>query len=334
MGHFSPAMPYSYEDLLGHGFDFHFERDAKPYIRYYQVHEMFGEDSPFIQKTFLNTNELDIYTMKPEFATQKAVSAWFDSHSSDFAGFHCVHTAADLCSGVMALISEVLFLEDPKQTGKFHPRISAQFTYAYKALPYDQQCAFNRLYDDFYYRRHNQFWQDKAMQKLPELISATNMLTCAEDLGMVPACVPYVLGTLRILSLEVQRMPKDPHIHIGNPAWYPYLSVCTTGSHDTSSLRGWLEETNGGSAPTPAQCENIVREHVHSPSMLTILPLQDWMSIDASSTFGDPKSERINIPAEVPHYWRFRMPVTLAELSANARLNTKISALISDSGRA
>ena len=329
MGHFNPAMPYSYEDLLGYGFDFHFERDARPFIRYYQLHEMFGDDTLLIQNTFLDSNEPDVFTLKPEFRTQKAIAEWFAEHKKLTAK----HSASDLCDGVISLVSEVLFLEDPKQTGKFHPRISAQYTYAFKALPYDQQCAYNRLYDEFYYHRHNQFWQDKAMQKLPELISATNMLTCAEDLGMVPACVPYVLNTLRILSLEVQRMPKDPRMHIGNPAWYPYLSVCTTGSHDTSSLRGWLEETNGGSIPTPQQCESIVRDHLNAPSMLTILPLQDWMSIEQSSTFGDPKSERINVPSEPHHYWRFRMPLTLSALSANATLTKKITALISSSAR-
>ncbi|MCI2082799.1 MAG: 4-alpha-glucanotransferase [Bacteroidales bacterium] len=330
MGHFNPAIPYSYEDLLGYGFDFHFERDAKPFIRFYQLREMFGDDCTFVQETFLDSNELDVFTLKPDFSTQKAIEAWFGIHGSELK---CTHSSADLCDGVMALVSEVLFMEDPKQTGKFHPRISAQFTYSYKDLPENQKNAFNRLYDDFFYSRHNGFWQEKAMQKLPELISATNMLTCAEDLGMVPSCVPYVLSTLRILSLEVQRMPKDPHIHIGNPADYPYLSVCTTGSHDTSSLRGWLEETNGGSTPTPSQCESIIRDHLGSPSMLTILPLQDWMSIDASSTFGDPKDERINVPAEVHHYWKFRMPVTLEELTENKALGDKMKKLITDCGR-
>ena len=37
----------------------------------------------------------------------------------------------------------------------------------------------------------------------------TNMLICGEDLGMVPACVPELMKQLGLLSLEIQRMPKE-----------------------------------------------------------------------------------------------------------------------------
>ncbi len=59
-------------------------------------------------------------------------------------------------------------------------------------------------------RRNNQFWYQEAMKKLPKLVQATRMLVCAEDLGMVPDCVPWVMDELKILSLELQSMPKDP----------------------------------------------------------------------------------------------------------------------------
>jgi 4-alpha-glucanotransferase len=50
------------------------------------------------------------------------------------------------------------------------------------------------------------------MKKLPELKRSTNMLICGEDLGMVPRSVPQVMKELAILSLEIQRMPKDPTV--------------------------------------------------------------------------------------------------------------------------
>ena len=65
------------------------------------------------------------------------------------------------------------------------------------------------------------------MKKLPQLTQSTRMLVCGEDLGMIPDCVAWVMNDLRILSLEIQRMPKDPKQEFGHTDWYPYRSVCT-----------------------------------------------------------------------------------------------------------
>ncbi len=340
MGHFNPALPYRYEDLLNFGYNFNYERDAKPFIRYYQLKEMFGEKCEYVQKTFLDTNELDIYTLKPEFDTQKKISQWFSETGNK---------ETNIMEGLMALVSEVLFLEDPRYMGCFHPRISAQYTYSYNALTQEQKKAYNALYDEFFYKRNNDFWKSHALAKLPELISATNMLTCAEDLGMIPSCVPEVLSMLRILTLEIQRMPKDPKQTFGNPAWYPYLCVCTTGTHDTSTLRGWWEEDSkisekyfremlGFTDEVPHSCEPwiveaIVTQHLNSPAMLTVLPVQDWFDTVAILRNGTPEDERINIPSNPKHYWRYRIKITLEELLKKDSFNSHIASLIKESGR-
>ena len=129
------------------------------------------------------------------------------------------------------------------------------------------------------------------MKKLPQLTQSTRMLVCGEDLGMIPDCVAWVMNDLRILSLEIQRMPKDPKQEFGHTDWYPYRSVCTISTHDMSTLRGWWEEDfqqtqryyntmlgHYGAAPataTPELCEEVVRNHLHSNSILCILSLQD-----------------------------------------------------------
>src|SRR5690606_5951455 len=110
--------------------------------------------------------------------------------------------------GLYALCNEVLFVRDRMNHNLFHPRITAQHSYSYRYLDDNVKSAFNRLYDDFYYRRHNYFWREQAMRKLPQLISSTPMLVCGEDLGMVPDSVHSVMNELQILSLEIQRMPK------------------------------------------------------------------------------------------------------------------------------
>ena len=114
--------------------------------------------------------------------------------------------------------------------------------YAFRCLNDGQKAAYVQLHDDFYYRRHNDFWRDSAMFKLPSILSSTGMLTCGEDLGMIPDCVPSVMNELGILSLEIQRMPKSVTEEFANPAVYPYRCVCATGTHDTSNIRAWWEE--------------------------------------------------------------------------------------------
>ena len=251
--------------------------------------------------------------------------------------------------GNIAETDNVLFVEDAIQKGKFHPRISAYNTDCYKWLADDQKEAYNRLYNDFFYRRHNDFWKWEALKKLPPLTEATGMLVCGEDLGMIPDCVPSVMSGEQILSLEIQRMPKDPKVEFGSTYDYPYLSICTTGTHDMNPLRAWWEEDRGvtqrfynhilgawGEAPyfcEPWICEQVVSMHLKSPAMLTVLPWQDWVAMDGSLRRENPHDERINVPANSRHYWRYRMHMFIEELLESENLNKMISQKIAESGR-
>lgn len=187
-----------------------------------------------------------------------------------------------------------LFIEDPRAKGFYHPRFNGPDTLYFKTLDNKMQKAYMRIHDDFFYRRHNGFWEKGAMLKLSELVSATGMTACAEDLGMIPDCVPEVLDSLKIASLEIQRMPKNPAREFADPAGYPYLSVCSTGTHDVSTLRDWWKEDPEktqryyenvlgmpGKAPdecTPEICSAIISAHLQSPSAFAVFPLQDWLA--------------------------------------------------------
>ncbi len=242
-----------------------------------------------------------------------------------------------------------LFLVDHKRNDRWHPRIAVQYQQAYEELDEGQKYNFNRLYNDYFYRRNNQFWYQEAMKKLPRLTQATRMLCCAEDLGMVPDCVPWVMKELRILSLEIQSMPKDDKVRFGHLSQNPYLSVCTISTHDMPTLRQWWDEDNertqdyfntmlyrGGNAPHPLPgwlAKDIVSRHLTSPSMLCLLSLQDWLSIDEKLRLPDQNAERINIPANPRHYWRYRMHLTIEDLMQADSLNEEIKTLIKQSGR-
>ena len=242
-----------------------------------------------------------------------------------------------------------LFLVDHKRDDRWHPRIAVQYQEAYQQLSEEQKYSFNNLYNDYFYRRNNQFWYTEAMKKLPKLVQATRMLVCAEDLGMVPDCVPWVMNELRILSLEIQSMPKDPTTRFGKLSHNPYRSVDTISTHDMATLRQWWDEDEersqtyfnttlrrGGAAPRPLPgwlAKDIVSRHLTSPSMLCLISFQDWMSIDEKLRLPDENAERINIPANPRHYWRYRMHLTIEQLMKADELNNEISTLIIQSGR-
>lgn len=343
LGVFNPALPFSPEELRNN-YDFWIDVDLQttPYIMDYFLWDFFGEYTDEVKSRFLEEAGYGRYRLKAEYSTQRQVADYFASQPKD-------EKNERICNGILGLIDQVLFIEDPYEKGKYHPRISAQYTYIYRSLNDYERWCFDRLYNDFYYHRHNDFWYGKAMWKMPPLIDATNMLTCAEDLGMIPDCVPAVMNSLQIISLEIQRMPKDPKSEFGNTWSYPYYSVCTTSTHDMTGIRAWWEEDHdvtqkfynnvlhsGGAAPMFAEpwiCEKIVDLHLKSPSMLCILPLQDWLSIDGDLRRENPNDERINVPANSRHYWRYRMHLTVEDLLKQDLFNRRITELIRHSGR-
>lgn len=342
LGHFYPALPFSTEDLRFH-YDFWVDpaRYSKPFIQSSFLEEYFGPYTEYAKKTFMEKKD-DRYQLKEKFNTQRKVADYFASQPKDEKNIR-------LCNALNGLIDNVLFIEDSVEKGKYHPRIAAQFTHAYRSLSDYERWCFDRLYNDFFYQRHNDFWYGKAMWKLPPLIDTTNMLACAEDLGMIPACVPAVLQKLGILSLEIQRMPKDYGRPFGDTWHYPYFSVCTPSTHDMGGIRQWWEGNygvsqrffneelhEGGEAPHSAEpwiCEKIVDVNLKSPSMLCIVPLQDWLSVDGELRRTNADEEQINDPAIAGHYWRYRMHLTLENLLSQDAFNAKLASMIKNSGR-
>lgn len=343
LGVFNPALPFT-PDELKYSYDFWLDVNLQttPYIMDYFLGDFFGEYTDEARERFLEPVSYGRYKLRPDFDTQRKVADFFAMQEKN-------EKNDKLCNALLGLIDQVLFVEDPYEKGKYHPRISAQFTYTYRALNDYEKWCFDRLYNDFYYHRHNDFWYGKAMWKLPPLINATDMLVCAEDLGMIPDCVPAVMSQLQILSLEIQRMPKDPRAEFGNTWSYPYLSVCTTSTHDMGGIRQWWEEDHdkaqryynqvlheGGAAPYFAEpwiCDKIVDLQLKSPSMLAILPLQDWLSISGDLRRQNPQEEQINVPANPRHYWRYRMHLTIEDLLSKDAYNACLHDKIVNSGR-
>ncbi|GHU86591.1 4-alpha-glucanotransferase [Bacteroidia bacterium] len=281
LGQFSPALPFSEDELCSRGLNFWHDRYCKPYI---------------------------------------------DSN-----------------------VEEVLFLEDEHQKGYYHPRISLHYTKSYQDLDWQSKEALNHIYDDYFYRRHNQFWKEGALNKLRNIQKTTNVLLCGEDLGMVPDTVPEVMNELRILSLIIQRMPNVQTRKFADLVNAPYLSVCSPGSHDMAPLRAWWEEDINTTrdfyynelhcfSECPEHCtsdivKTITKQHLYSPSMWAIFPLQDLLAMDDNLKGKNPFEERINDPSNPKHYWRYRLHLNIEDLLKEKVFNTMLKSMVVESER-
>ena len=341
LGQFVPALPMSVDEIQSYGLTFQKDFMTKPFINENILNRIFGEKADRVKETFVQHCHDDIYEMRSEFDTQRKVEAYFAERKDE--------ESRNICEGLYTLISNVLFVPDRKHPSMYHRRIAVQNDFIFEVLSLEEKEVLNRLYNHYYYQRHNQFWYQEAMKKLPILTQSTSMLVCSEDLGMVPDCVPWVMEQLQILSLEIQRMPKNPQHEFGHVWEYPYRSVCTISTHDMATLRGWWEEDyeqtcryynqvlgHWGEVPTAAPgwvCEEIVRNHLECPSLLCILSFQDWLSMDEEIRYPNVDAERINVPANPRHYWRYRMHLTLEELMKSNKFNEKMKEMIDAAGR-
>lgn len=321
MGYFNPAIPVATEEFAQRGLTFDFDRYCRPYITDAILHDTFGPAADTIKQHFLEPLS-DRYVFRDGQHTQRAVLRYLEQYPD----------LAEHRQGLFDLIGNRLFMvQEEGGVQKLHPRIDMSKTTSFQALDPHARQQMHEIYIDYYYRRQEDFWRDQAMQKLPALREATDMLICGEDLGMVPACVPDVMRTLSILSLEIQRMSKNPDTEFLQVRDIPYLSVASPSTHDMAPIRSWWEEEPRayiqrfyhqelrmeGEPPTfcePVIAQAIIRQHLHWPSMWTVFPLQDLLAMDGRLRRENPHEERINVPADPNHYWQYRMHLTLEDL--------------------
>lgn len=341
LGHFSPALPLTVGEIEYFGLPFRKELYTKPFVNDRLIDRLFGIHAQYVRDNFLVRKAYNLYDLKEEYDTQRKVSAYFaDRHDE---------SSLWIRDGLMRLISDVLFVEDPRQPEMYHPRIGVLSEPIYEALSNEDKDAFLRLYNNYFYQRHSMFWGQQALKRLPAIFKDSRLLICGEDLGMLPDCVEPVLDQLRILTLEIQQMPKQQGFEFAHLEANPYRSVATISTHDMSPLRLWWQENperrqryyvtmlqKEGRAPEqlPAHlAEEIIARHLYCPSMLCILQLQDWLAMDSELRSKHPQDERINVPSDPYNRWRYRMHLTIEQLIDAERYNNKVRTMITRSKR-
>lgn len=341
LGHFSPALPLTISEIEYFGLPFRKDFMTRPFINDRVIERLFGIHAQFVKENFLIARSYGLYDLKAEYNTQRKVRDYFEGRGDE--------NSLWIRDGLYRLISGVLFLEDPRQPNMYHPRIGVYNEPVFDALTNEEKDAFMRLYNNFFYQRHNFFWGSGATRRLTDVFGNTRMLCCAEDLGMLPDCVAPVLDYLRILTLEIQSMPKQNGYEFTHLDGNPYRSVATFSTHDMAPLRLWWEESpertqryyvsmlqKQGRAPEhlPAHlAEEIIARHLYCPSMLCMLSLQDWLAMDGELRNKNPREERINVPSDPYNRWKYRMHITIEDLLKADKYNSKLRTMIQRSKR-
>jgi len=341
MGHFSPALPLTAGDIDYYGLPFRRDFLTRPFINDEVIGRFFGIHAQYVRDTYLERKAYGLYGLKEEVNTQRKIYQLFEGRADE--------NSLWIRDGLYRLVANVLFLEDPRQPEMYHPRIVAWQEPVYEALSAEERDAYMRLYNHYFYQRHSMFWGQTGYHRLTELFDDTRLLICAEDLGMLPDCVAPVLDALRILTLEIQQLPKQTGQEFTHLDGNPVRSVATISTHDMAPLRLWWQENpertqryfstmlqKQGRAPEqlPAHlAEEIIARHLYSPSMLCILSLQDWLAMDTELRAKNPRTERVNVPDDPYNRWQWRMHIPISKLLGAERFNEKLKTMITRSKR-
>lgn len=342
MGRFVPAIPVDISEFSYNNIWFDHDRYCKPFITDEILNWTFGDLASHVKENFLEAAQHGQYNLRQQFNTQRKVDEYFKKNKSE--------NAEEIRSGLFDLISNIILFEETSFGGqKFHFRFGIANTSSFQQLEHNTKERLLDLYVNYFFRRQDDFWRREAMKKLPPLKRSTNMLICGEDLGMVPHCVPEVMKDLDILSLEIERMPKDLNKEFFHPNDAPYLAVVTPSTHDMSTIRGWWEEDRnrtqkfynymlGHYGEAPQFCEpwinkEIVLQNLYSPAMWSIFQLQDLLGINGNIRRVNPAEERINVPSDAHHVWGYRMHLNLEDLLKENDFNTEVEKYVMESGR-
>mmetsp|Transcript_17129 Transcript_17129/g.28169 ORF Transcript_17129/g.28169 Transcript_17129/m.28169 type:complete len:928 (-) Transcript_17129:924-3707(-) len=348
MGLFRPAVPIRKHELENRGMR-DMDRLLRPWIRRQHVQESFGGKANEIINRFFNGRSGDLLEFKPEYNTERKIEAALAVPQN--APDHQKKESSKTKETLYSMLDSVILIKDPQDGNAFHPRMRISDSRSFNELPNEWKGALNDLLNDYIWKRQDNLWNQQAHRLLPMMKNTSDMMACAEDLGMVPNCLPKTLADLNILGLRIQRFPTGAE-EFAWPGHYPANTVCSTSTHDTPPLRAWWEQLDGGKrnrffgmlggqggAPgffEPWMAEKCIAQHLESPSIWAVFPIQDIFSMRGDlRRSGHPSDEQVNFPelGENEANWRYRMHMNLDDLVRNQASIKHLAGVISSKGR-
>ncbi|MDI6758504.1 MAG: 4-alpha-glucanotransferase [Candidatus Omnitrophota bacterium] len=114
------------------------------------------------------------------------------------------------------------------------------------SIPYEEPIE-NKGMSGFFDPINENLWLAQGRNLLRIMLESTNMLLCAEDLGVIPKVCTDTLKELGIAGNDVQRWVKDWDIRYDflKPDEYRPISVAMLSTHDTTNWPAWWENEAG-----------------------------------------------------------------------------------------
>jgi 4-alpha-glucanotransferase len=114
------------------------------------------------------------------------------------------------------------------------------------SIPYNEPLE-NKGLNGFFDPQQENKWEEQGRNILSVMLESTDMLLCAEDLGVIPEVCTNTLKELGIPGNDVQRWVKDWKVKHDflKPKDYRQLSVAMLSTHDTTNWPAWWENEAG-----------------------------------------------------------------------------------------
>lgn len=338
-GYFEPSVPITQAQLEKLGLKGELiDRLAVPAIRRSAVMNACGVlGKSVLRRFFAKTGTHAVYRFKETISSEKDIEKR-------------TQKSPQLTDVIWKFWADRLLLRDVMRKKRFQFRWDHRQTTAWTMLDNSLQRKISRFLTR-YEQRQNAFWEKRGRVLLNMILTSTHMLICAEDLGYVPPIVRPLLEEFNIFSLKVHRWEKNYHRKPStfiDPRTFHRLSVNTLSTHDSTTFRGWWEESATETkeyaesirleAPpawlTVEAAEKSIAACLSALSLLTILAMQDWCSLSLEPRTYHPQEERINVPGTIADTnWSWRMKMPLEQLMTMSPLTETIHRLLTDSNR-
>ena len=107
LGHFSPSLPMTQAEIEYFGLPFRKDLFTRPFINDRVLQRLFGLHAQYVRENFLIPRSYGLYDLKAEYDTQRKVRDAFEGRTDE--------NSLWIRDGLYRLVSDVLFLEDPRQ---------------------------------------------------------------------------------------------------------------------------------------------------------------------------------------------------------------------------
>jgi len=345
LGRFAPTLGIEVGELEALGFDPPRRRWlSRPHLPFWRLLEAAGNDAallhPAMERLFDRIGAEDLYLFKDGISGELDIEAALEGGSRR------------LCDFILSAWRDRALLEYEK--GRFVPTWNWRGTTAWASLSEGERRGLEEL---FAAKRSTseRIWDEGGRRILGELLSSSDMLPTAEDLGGIPPYVPRALADLGILGLRVFRWTRRWEVEgqpIVAPAEWPETSVACPSVHDSSALRDWWEREADrplfwswaaralgrdlGEAPPrlgSADARLLLEAVARVNSRFAVYPIQDLLAMSPTWSGGDPHEERVNVPGTDNAWnWGYRLPTRLEGLSEDVELRKSALALVAARG--